>query len=176
MRRPWLIGFRRRYGAGPVHLAAHLLGFAIVVVTFGLIFSGGGLPKLLVLYVGFVIAHDLIFVPAYAGMDRVMRAVLARVSLPRRMGVPLTNHVRVPALISALLLIIYAPLISGTADGNYFALTGHHLEHYLRNWLLITGALFLGSGVIYLARVGRLKTRGRKAISVGSDVEVWPSE
>ena len=86
------------------------------------------------------------------------------------------NHVRVPALISALLLIIYGPLISGIAEGSYFALTGHQLEHYLRNWLLITGALFLGSGVIYLVRVGRLKTRGRKAISVGSDVGVWPSE
>ena len=77
------------------------------------------------------------------------------------------NHVRAPLLISGLLLLIYAPLIFGLSDSQYFALSGHHLEGYLRNWLLITGALFLGSGVIYLLRVRRLKRRTSKATSVG---------
>ncbi len=118
MRRPWLIGFRRRYGAGPVHLAAHLLGFAIVVVTFDLIFSGGGLPKLLVLYVGFVIAHDLIFVPDLHGPGSRHRGVRSRdCRFPVALGVPMINHVRAPALISALLLIIYGPLISRHGRG-----------------------------------------------------------
>ena len=174
MRRAWLIGFRRRYGAGPVHLAAHLLGFAIVVLTFDRIFSGGGLPKLLVLYVGFVIAHDLIFVPLYTGLDRITRMALARLSLPRRTGLPMINYVRAPALISALLLIIYGPLILRLSDGTYYAISGHHLEHYLRNWLGITVALFLGSGLIYLVRVRRLQSRGPRAFSVGSDLPVHP--
>ena len=69
------------------------------------------------------------------------------------------NHVRAPAVISALLLIIYFPLISGRSDGGYFALSGHHLTHYLRNWLLITAVLFLGSGLIYAARVVRARAR-----------------
>ena len=62
------------------------------------------------------------------------------------------NHLRAPVLISALLLIIYCPLIFGLADGQYFALSGHHLKHYLRNWLLITAGLLLGSGLIYAVR------------------------
>ena len=159
VRRAWLIGFRRRYGAGPLHLAAHLVGFAIVVLTFDRIFTGGGLPKLLVLYLGFVIAHDLIFVPLYTGLDRITRMALARLSLPRRTGLPMINYVRVPALISGLLLIIYGPLILRLSDGTYYAISGHHLEHYLRNWLLITAALYLGSGVIYAARVVRVRAR-----------------
>ena len=37
------------------------------------------------------------------------------------------NHVRAPVVISALLLIIYFPLISGRNDGWYFELSGHSL-------------------------------------------------
>jgi hypothetical protein len=161
VRRAWLFGFRRRYGASPLHLAGHLVALAIVALTFGVIFSAGGLPKLLLLYVGIVIAHDLIFVPIYAGLDRVTRRALARLSLPRRLGIPMINYVRAPALISALLLIIYGPLILRLSDRQYFAYSGHHLEHYLRNWLLITAALFIGSALIYAARV--VHARGRPA-------------
>jgi hypothetical protein len=61
----------------------------------------------------------------------------------------------VPALISGLLLLIYLPLISGAADHGYFLRSGHHIEGYLRNWLLISASLFLGSALIYALRVGR---------------------
>jgi len=106
-----------------------------------------------VLYLGIVIAHDLIFVPLYTGLDRVMRRVLVPRSSSRRVRVPMINHVRAPLMISALLLLIYAPLILGSANNFYFGESGHHLEHFLRNWLLITAALLLGSGLIYAARV-----------------------
>jgi hypothetical protein len=147
------VGFRRRYGASPLHLGAHIVALAVAALAFYEIFSGGYVPLLIVLYLGIVIGHDLIFVPLYAGLDRAMRRVLVRRSSSRRVGVPMINHVRAPLLISALLLIIYSPLISGLADSNYFALSGHHLEHYLRNWFLITMALLLGSALIYAVRV-----------------------
>jgi hypothetical protein len=62
-------------------------------------------------------------------------------------------------VISALLLIIYFPLISRRPDSWYLAMSGHHLTHYLRNWLLITAALFLGSGLIYAGRILRAQAR-----------------
>lgn len=155
MRRGLRLGFRRRYGAGPLHLLAHLVGFAIVAVALDRIFSNGDVKVLLMWYVGLTIAHDLIFVPTYTGLDRLFRATVARLPLRTRSGPPVINHVRAPVLISALLLIIYFPLISGSAEAWYFDLTGHDLTNYLRNWLLITAALFLGSGVIYAARVVR---------------------
>jgi hypothetical protein len=72
------------------------------------------------------------------------------------------NHVRTPALISGLLLIIYGPLISGVAASSYFRVSGRPLEHFLLNWLLLSGALFIGSGLIYVLRLGRAKRlRGR---------------
>jgi hypothetical protein len=160
MRSRLRLAFRRRYGAGPLHLAAYLVVFAVIALPLDRIFSGGGgAAELLLWYLGLVIAHDLVFVPAYTGLDRLFRATSARLPLTTRNGPPVINHVRAPVLISVLLLIIYFPLISGRSDGTYFAMSGHHLTHYLRNWLLITAALFLASGLVYAARVVRARAR-----------------
>lgn len=159
MRRGLPSGFRRRYGASPLHLLAHLVGFAIAALALDRIFSGGDVKELLVWYLAFVIAHDLVFVPAYTGLDRLFRATLARLPRPARTGPPVINHVRAPVVISALLLIIYFPLISGRNAGWFIDLSGHELTHYLRNWVLITVVLFLGSGLIYAARVVRARAR-----------------
>jgi hypothetical protein len=148
-----LARFRRRYGASPLHLAGHAVVFAIAAFAIDRISSAGGLAQVVVLYIGFAIAHDLIFLPAYAGLDRVARMGLARLSARWPVKVPAINHIRAPALISGLLLIMYLPLISGRADHAYFEDSGHHLQGYLRNWLLISAVLFLGSGLIYAFRV-----------------------
>jgi hypothetical protein len=158
MRGASLLGhFRRRYGASPLHLAGHLVVFAIALFAIDRIASGGSLAVLIALYIGFVIAHDLVFLPAYSGLDRVTRAALARLPARRFGSVPAINHIRAPALISGLLLIIYFPFISRKADASYFKVSGHHIEGYLRNWLLISVLLFLGSGAIYALRVLRVR-------------------
>ena len=157
MKRGLRLGFSRRYGASPLHLFAHLVGFAIVAFALDRIFSGGDVKVLLIWYLGFVIAHDLVFVPAYTGLDRLFRATIARLPFRPHTGVPVINYVRAPAIISALLLIIYLPLISRRNEGWYFDLSGHYLTGYMRNWLLITVALFLVSALIYAARVLRAR-------------------
>ncbi len=162
MRGASLLGhFQRRYGASPLHLAGHLVVFAIAAFAIDRIAASAGVAKLIALYVGFVIAHDLIFLPAYTGFDRVVRATLARLPAGRSATVPAINHIRVPMLISALLLITYLPLISGKADAGYFQASGQHLEGYLRNWLLISAVLFVGSGLIYALRLRRAAVRAR---------------
>jgi hypothetical protein len=135
------------------------VGFAIVALALDRVFSGGDVKELLIWYLGFAIAHDFVFVPAYTGLDRLFRATIARLPLLTRTSLPVINHVRAPVVVSALLLIIYFPLISGRSDGWYVELSGHHLTHYLRNWLLITALLFLGSGLVYAARVVRARAR-----------------
>jgi hypothetical protein len=157
MKRAFRLGFSRRYGASTLHLLAHLTGFAIVAFALDRIFSGGDVKVLLIWYLGFAIAHDLVFVPAYTGLDRLFRAIIARLPLRAHTGIPVINHVRAPAVISGLLLIIYLPLISRRNEVWYFDLSGHYLAGYLRNWLLITAVLFFGSGLIYAARVARAR-------------------
>ena len=88
-----------------------------------------------------------------AARSRVPAAVLgarprrARMGAPRARAaprglrhpdVPVINHIRAPALISGLLLLVYFPLILGAAPDEYLRATGHHLHGYARNWLLIS--------------------------------------
>ncbi|HEY3775517.1 MAG TPA: hypothetical protein VGL69_21110 [Solirubrobacteraceae bacterium] len=157
--RPRFSRLRRRYGASPWHLAGHLIALGVAAFALDRIASVDNIAVLIALYVGLVIGHDLILLPAYSGLDRLARTVLARGRLRDRAGVRAINHLRAPALISGLLLLIYAPLISGRADPGYLLTSGHHATGYLRNWLLISAALFLGSGLIFVLRVRRAATR-----------------
>lgn len=157
--RPRLARLRRRYGASSWHLAGHLIALAVVAFAIDRIAAQTSVAVVIALYIGLVIGHDLILLPAYSGLDRLARRLLTRVPARNRRRVPAINHLRAPALISGLLLVIYAPLISGRADRGYLVDSGHHATGYLRNWLLISAALFLGSGLIYALRVRRAAAR-----------------
>lgn len=160
MRKGSLRGGRRRYGAGPLHLIGHLVALGVAAFALSRMAGGSDVGAVIILCVGLLAAHDLLFVPLYTGLDRLLRTVLSRRSPAHASNVPVVNHVRVPALVSGLLLIIYLPLISGRSDPYYVALTGHHLTHYLRNWALITVALFAGSALIFALRLLTARIQG----------------
>jgi hypothetical protein len=65
------------------------------------------------------------------------------------------NHVRIPAALSLLLLVVYLPLILRVDPDRYMDTTGLSLDLYLGRWLLISAALFLISGVVYAIRLRR---------------------
>ena len=138
--------WRRLYGASPLHLAGHVAVFATAGYAFLRILQRGPVENFVIWFVGAALLHDLVLLPAYSLLD-----VGARLGLGRR-RLPAINYVRVPALISGLLLLVYFPLILVEADRNYVRSTGHHVHDYARNWLLITAVLFAGSGLIYLGR------------------------
>jgi Na+/melibiose symporter-like transporter len=152
-----LAHFRRRYGATPWHLLAHLIAFAIAAFALVQLLDERRWVNFLAWFIGAALLHDLVLLPIYSAIDRLAHS---RVSRPHGTGtrvrsVPIINHIRAPALISGLLLLIYFPLILGPAEPHYLLATGHRPEGYLRNWLLITLALFVGSGVVYAGRVWR---------------------
>ena len=74
----------------------------------------------------------------------------AQAAARRRLSI--RNHVRAPAAISGVLLLVYFPLILGLSSANYRNDTGHRLAGYTRNWLLITAGLFLVSALVYGVR------------------------
>jgi hypothetical protein len=152
--------FKRRYGASPLHLLAHIVTLAIVAYAIVQLLGQKHWVNWLGWFVAAALLHDVVLLPAYSLLDRVGHAVLRGPDrrLPGRdprgpAQVPLVNHVRAPALISGLLLLIYFPLILGPATPGYVSATGHNPSGYLRNWLLITLALFAASAVIYAIRV-----------------------
>ena len=106
----WLARQRHRYGASAWHLTGHLVALAVVAFALSRIAAGTSIAIVIALYVGLVVGHDLILLPVYSGLDRLVRALLSHLPVRGRARVPAINHLRAPALISGLLLVIYAPL------------------------------------------------------------------
>ncbi|WTV57101.1 hypothetical protein OG438_06150 [Streptomyces sp. NBC_00035] len=101
-------------------------------------------------FVGAAVVHDLVLVPLYAGADRALSHALGAVG--RREW---TVFVRVPAALSALLLLVWFPLISGQVADHYRSATGLSGDGFLSRWLLITAALFGGSALMLVLRLRR---------------------
>jgi hypothetical protein len=143
--------FRTLYGSNPLHVVAHLIAFAVAAWALDQIFGGGDVINYAAWFVGAALLHDLVLLPLYSVLNRVLHlAGAAEPSAPHRR--PLLNYVRVPSIIAGVLLLVYFPLILGLSSRNYLRDTGHPLHGYTRNWLLITAGLFLASGIVYVLR------------------------
>ncbi len=165
----WL---RRRYGAGPLHLLSLLACFALGGYAVTRIVGQAGWVKIFAWFVLCLVAHDLIGWPLYAIADR-SAVRLSRRHPERLPAVPWINHLRVPAVISAVLLGISFPLVLRLSQAYYLASTGFTENAYVGNWLLVTGILFVASAVIYAVRVGRARRRAQEAAP--APVEIRPT-
>ena len=152
----WL---RRHYGAGPLHLMSLLACWALAGYVITRIHAEGGWVRILLWFVLALVVHDLVIWPLYALADR-SAVALARRHPQRLPRVPWINHVRVPAIISGILLGISFPLVFRLSARYYTATTGLSEAPYLGRWLLVTGILFGGSAVLYAIRLGRALRRG----------------
>ncbi|CUW25508.1 hypothetical protein TUE45_00218 [Streptomyces reticuli] len=111
--------------------------------------------------VGAALLHDLVLLPLYTLADRAVVRGLGG----HRAGV---LYVRVPAALSALLLLVWFPLISGMVEDRYRSATGLSTDGFLARWLLISAVLFGGSALLLAMRVrplarGRERGRPRRA-------------
>ncbi len=97
--------------------------------------------------VGAALLHDLVLLPLYAAADRAVLSGLGAAG--RRAWAP---YVRVPAVLSGLLLLVWCPLILNLVDTRYRAATGMSADVYLGRWLLITAVLFGGSALLLVLR------------------------
>ncbi len=150
--------WRRTYGAHPLHLLSLLACFALAGYA-ALQASHGPLPlRMAVWFIGAVIAHDLVLFPLYALADRSLTRLL-----PRRRPVLAAggvNYVRVPSLLSGLLLLLFFPIILRRSEPAYGAASGLNETPYLARWLLLSGAAFAVSAVLLAVRVGRSRRAG----------------
>ena len=71
----------------------------------------------------------------------------------RRCAAPV-NYVRIPAALSLLMLVVFWGTIAGAGERAYRATSGESFEGHAARWLLVTAALFAGSGLLYLLRRG----------------------
>jgi len=155
-------GFRRLYGSHPLHLGAHLVMLFVAGWAINQILGGGNAINWLAWFIGAALLHDLVLLPVYSLLDRGLERSArfgrrARSGSATRQGslTPVVNHIRAPAAIAGILLIVYFPVILGYSSTNYRNDTGHALTGSTRNWLLVSAGLFLCSGLVYLVRVIR---------------------
>ena len=106
--------------------------------------DGRAAQRIAVWLVACVVVHDLVVFPLYSGADRALRRIAGGA----------INHVRIPAGLSVLLLVVFWGTISGSGERAYSAASGQELDGYAARWLLVSAALFAGSAVIYLLRRG----------------------
>ncbi len=147
--------FRYEYGAQPLHLIAMvssllLCGYALLRITE---IPGGG--RILIWLVLAALLHDLVAVPLYSGLSRLTQGAAESAIGSRAGQLAALNHVRIPAGLSLLLLVVYSPLILRFDPDRYMDTTGLSLDPYLGRWLLISAALFLISGIVYAIRLRR---------------------
>ena len=140
----------RWYGANPLHLLALLACFALAGYA-AVQFVGSRPLGVAVWFLGAVIGHDLLLVPLYSLADRSVLAAI-RHRAPGLPAVPWINYVRVPAALSALLLLLWLPLIF-RLTASYHASTELSPNPYVWRWLAVTGALFLLSAVLFALRL-----------------------
>ena len=131
------------YGASPLHLLAHLAVLPLVAWALLQVLDRPDALRILLWLALSAVVHDLVLLPFYSVLDRAGQRVTPR---------PAVNHVRVPALISGLLLLVFFPAISGKGEPSFQRTSGLTYDGYLARWLLITAALFAISGAIYLVR------------------------
>jgi hypothetical protein len=149
--------FREDYGAGPLHLLAVLASFAIAAYAFSRVLDELSDPaRFAIWFGGAILAHDLVLVPLYSLLGLIAYGSLARPRPSDRLRLAALNHLRVPALLSGLLLLVWFPLVLGVANAGFERTTGLSTEVYLERWLLLSAALFAGSALLFAARARRL--------------------
>jgi hypothetical protein len=135
------------YGASPLHLIAHLVVLPLAAWALLQVADRPDGMRIVLWLVLSAVVHDLVLWPFYGLLDR-----LGRRAVPGRA----VNYVRVPALLSGLLLLVFFPAIARRGEPSFSRVSGLTYDGYLARWLLITAALFALSGLAYL--LGRSRT------------------
>lgn len=157
--------FRAGYGASPLHLLGLVGSFLLMGYAVALVSHDSMAVRMAAWFGAALIVHDLVLFPLYALADRVLGRALhrARRRAPGPPAVSIRNHLRVPALGAALLLLLFLPGIISQGKGTYLAATGQTQSPYLGRWLIVSAALFVVSAVIYTIRARR--AGGTEAVS-----------
>ncbi|MEU6094350.1 hypothetical protein [Streptomyces sp. NPDC047079] len=150
--------FVRWYGSTPLHLLVLICSFALTGYAMVRLFAVRPLA-VAVWFVGAAILHDLILLPLYSLADLAAPAVL-RHRTTRVPQLPWINHLRVPAFLSGVLLLVWFPLVFALAVP-YTGAAGLPEDIYLGRWLAITGVLFGASAVALALRLRRVRRAAR---------------
>jgi hypothetical protein len=158
--------FRARYGAAPLHLIAVTASFVIVAAAVvNWLHLRTHIGNILLWYLGCLLLADFLLIPLAAVLDRIASGRTARrtAEAGRRTG---WAYVRVPAMLSGLMLLVFLPLIAGLGDSTFQGTVGvAPSDRYLVRWLVASGVMFASSGLLYALRRAADKRPSRRAVA-----------
>jgi hypothetical protein len=144
-----------------------ILGLSLAGYVISILFHVPHRFEILLWVAGAIVAHDFVLFPLYTAVDRVLGGLMRRAT-PEPL-VPWRNHVRAPAVISALLLLMTFPLVFNLSENSYRRATGLTTSVYLVRWLTVVGALFAMSLAIYAGRFSRAIAKRKRALRQPTD-------
>lgn len=144
--------FNRLYGASPAHALGMLVCFAVAGYVASRVLEVPDPGWIALWLIGAVVAHDMVLFPFYSALDRLACALVRR-RKPRALPMGWQNHLRVPVVVSGVLLLVSFPLVFRLSDRNYATATGLHTGVYIGRWLVLSACIFAASGVLYVLRV-----------------------
>jgi hypothetical protein len=141
----------RRYGASPWHLAGHLAYLALAAYVLAQLLDRPSAVNIVSWLVAAIVIHDLVVLPLYSLLDRVLWRVAPR---------PLAAALRTAAVLSGLTLLVFFPPILGLNDRTFAHAAGATPSGYLGRWLALVAAVTVMSlGVAAATRPGRRRRR-----------------
>jgi hypothetical protein len=150
--------FRYEYGHGPVHLLAAIACFAISAWALAQALDVLASPGNFVIWLlGSIIAHDFLLLPVYSLLGLVAARSLRTEHSPTRLRIAALNHLRVPALLSGLALLVWFPVVAGAGSDTFTRASGLSNDIYFERWLALSAALFLGSALLLALRARTLR-------------------
>lgn len=160
-----LARFRHLYGASPLHLLALIASLLVsgAAVTRWFDNVGSITVRILVWFIGAIVAHDLVLLPLYSLLDRLAFGRRRRPDSRTPDRAAGRVYLRVPALLSGLIFLVFFPEILKLGNQVFAVASGLHQNVYLTRYLLTCGALFALSGLAYALRLAgeRRKTDRR---------------
>lgn len=139
---------RRWYGASPWHLLALVANLAVVAYVGTRLAGATRVVEILAWFAVSVVFFDFIVLPAALAADWTLDRLAGR----GHPAVPWRNHVRVPLLLAALLLLVAWPLVLRVRAGTYLGASGLPVDPYRGRWLAVAAALVLVSAAAYGVR------------------------
>jgi hypothetical protein len=158
-------GSIRVYGEGPLHLLVVVASFAIAAAAVvGWFERSSDVVGVLAWFIAAIVAHDLVLLPLYSLLDRIAFGRSAG-RVPRGSGfaVDPAPYVRVPAMLSGLLLLVFFPSIFKLGDSTFRIASGMSQSGYLARWLAAAGVMFALSAVAYAVALRRARRRAAVA-------------
>jgi hypothetical protein len=168
--------FRALYGASVGNLLVLLLSFVVTgLAVVGWFQRPRDVTTVIEWFAAAIVLHDLVAVPAYTLLDRIVFGSLRGAGRRRTIvgAVNATPYLRVPAILSGLLLVVFFPVIFGLGSQAELTASGIAEKGYLAKWLIASGVMFALSGAVWGVTARRGQTR-----SVASEppLHVVPAE